>query len=95
MPLTFDLPIEQLNLYRGKNPCPSDFNSFWDESLVEMQSIDPKVELIAAEFQLPHVECFHLFFTGLGEARVHAKLLRPARRFYRRGARLSRAGRII
>jgi len=78
MPLTFDLPIEQLKTYQGKNPCPSDFDSFWDKSLVEMRSIDSKVELIAAEFQAPNVECFHLFFTGVGEARVHAKLLRPA-----------------
>ena len=77
MPLTFDLPIEQLKTYRGKNPCPSDFDSFWDKSLVEMRSIDPKVELITAEFHAPNVECFHLFFTGVGEARVHAKLLRP------------------
>jgi len=78
MPLTFDLPIEQLRTYQGKNPRPSDFDSFWDKSLAEIRLIDPKVELIAAEFQAPNVECFHLFFTGVGETRVHAKLLRPA-----------------
>jgi cephalosporin-C deacetylase len=78
MPLTFDLPIEQLKTYRGKNPRPSDFDLFWDMGLAEMRSIDPKVELIAAEFQAPNVECFHLFFTGVGGARVHAKLLRPS-----------------
>lgn len=78
MPLTFDLPIEQLRTYRGKNPRPPDFDSFWDRSLTEIRSIDPKVELIAAEFQGPNVECFHLFFTGVGDARIHAKLLRPA-----------------
>ena len=77
MPLTFDLPIEQLRTYEGKNPRPSDFDSFWDQSLAEMRSVDPKVELIAAEFQAPNVECFHLFFTGIGGVRVHAKLLRP------------------
>jgi len=78
MPLTFDLPIEQLRTYKGKNPRPSDFDSFWDKSLIEIRLIDPKVEIIAAEFQAPNVECFHLFFTGVGGARVHAKLLRPA-----------------
>lgn len=77
MPLTFDLPIEQLKNYHGKNPRPSDFDSFWDQGLAEMRSIDPKVELIKAEFQAPNVECFHMFFTGVGGARVHAKLLRP------------------
>ncbi|NJC97715.1 MAG: acetylxylan esterase [Anaerolineae bacterium] len=77
MPLTFDLPIEQLQTYPGRNPCPSDFDSFWDRSLVEMRSIDPEIELIAAEFTAPNVECFHLYFTGVGGARVHAKLLHP------------------
>ena len=78
MPLTFDLPIQQLKTYQGKNPRPSDFDSFWDKSLAEMRSLNPRVELVAADFQAPNVECFHLFFTGVGEARVHAKLLRPA-----------------
>jgi cephalosporin-C deacetylase len=78
MPLTFDLPIEQLKTYRGKNPCPLDFDSFWDKSLTEMRAVDPQVELTPAEFQAPHIECFHLFFTGIGGARIHAKLLRPA-----------------
>ncbi len=78
MPLTFDLPYEQLKEYQGINPRPSDFDSFWDESLAEMRSVDPQVELIPAEFQAPNVECFHLFFTGVGGARIHAKFLRPA-----------------
>lgn len=43
-----------------------------------MRSIDPEIELIAAEFTAPNVECFHLFFTAVGGARVHAKVLRPA-----------------
>ena len=78
MPLTFDLPIEQLRAYRGENPRPTDFDSFWDSSLLEMRSIDPEVELTTAGFQVPNVECFHLFFTGVDDARIHAKLLRPA-----------------
>jgi cephalosporin-C deacetylase len=76
MPLTIDLPIERLETYRGKNPCPSDFDSFWKHGLAEMWSIDAKVELIVAEFQAPNIECSHLFFTGVGDARIHAKLLR-------------------
>lgn len=77
MPLTFDLPLEQLKTYQGKNPCPLDFNSFWDKSLREMQSSDSQIEIEPAEFQIPNAECFHLYFTGVGGARVHAKLLHP------------------
>jgi cephalosporin-C deacetylase len=77
MPLTFDLPIEQLKTYQGKNPRPYDFDMFWDKGLTEMRSIDSRIELIPSEFQVSGAECFHLYFTGIGGARVHAKLLRP------------------
>jgi len=77
MPLMFDMPLEQLYDYQGRNPRPDDFDEFWDRSLAEMQAIDPQVELIPASFQVAFAECFHLYFTGLGGARVHAKLLRP------------------
>jgi cephalosporin-C deacetylase len=77
MPLFFDLPVEQLERYQGRNPCPGDFETFWEDGLSEMKGIDPQVELIPANFQTTKVECFHLFFTGVGGSRVHAKLLRP------------------
>jgi cephalosporin-C deacetylase len=77
MPLTFDFPLEQLKKYSGINPCPADFDQFWDKSVAEMRSITPDVELIPAEFQVPGVECLHLYFTGVDGSRVHAKLLRP------------------
>jgi cephalosporin-C deacetylase len=79
MPLTFDLPFDQLKLYQGINPRPDDFDIFWDKGLAEMSSTNPQVELIPSKFQAPGVECFHLYFTGVGGARVHAKLLRPAK----------------
>jgi cephalosporin-C deacetylase len=42
-----------------------------------MHAIDPRVELVPAEFHAPGAECFHLYFTGVGGARIHAKLLQP------------------
>jgi cephalosporin-C deacetylase len=77
MPLTFDYPFEQLKTYQGINPRPADFDEFWDKSLAEMRSVAPEMELVPARFQAPGAECFHLYFTGVGRARVHAKLLRP------------------
>jgi cephalosporin-C deacetylase len=77
MPLTFDLPLEELEQYQGRNPRPTDFDVFWDESLAEMHAVDPQVELRPAEFQTSFAECFHLTFNGVGGARIHAKLLRP------------------
>ncbi len=77
MPLTFDLPFEELQSYNGINPKPEDFDVFWEKSLQEMNSIDAKVELIPSDFQASGCECFHLYFTGVQGARVHAKLLCP------------------
>ena len=77
MPLTFDMPLEQLQDYRGINPRPADFDDFWEAGLSEMRALDPQVALVPAQFQTPFAECFHLYFNGVGGARVHAKLLRP------------------
>lgn len=77
MPLTFDLPFEQLLAYQGTNPRPADFDPFWDASLAEMRLINSKVELIPADFQTPYAECFDLYFTGMGDARIHARVVRP------------------
>jgi cephalosporin-C deacetylase len=77
MPLLFDMPYEDLLLYKGTNPRPKDFDIFWDRSLAVMHSIDAKVEQVPAKFQTDFAECSHLYFTGVGGARIHAKLLKP------------------
>jgi cephalosporin-C deacetylase len=77
MPLTFDFSLEKCKTYRGTNPRPADFDAFWESSLAEMRSIKPEVELVPADFAARGVECFHLYFTGTGGARIHAKLVRP------------------
>ncbi len=77
MPLTFDLSLEDLYTYQGRNPRPADFEAYWDAGLAEMHRQDARTELVAADFQTAFADCFHLYFTGVGGARVHAKLLQP------------------
>lgn len=72
-----DMPLEKLKTYTGINPRPNDFDAYWERALKEMKSIDPKVELVPAPFQVPFAECYDLYFTGVGGARVHAQYLRP------------------
>ncbi len=72
-----DLPLSELHAYRGRNPRPADLDPFWDASIAEMQALDPGLELVPAPFTAAHAECFDLFFTGMGGARIHAKYLRP------------------
>jgi len=76
MPL-IDMPLAELQQYRGVNPRPDDFDAYWEAALEEMRGTDPQVELVPSEFQTPYAECFHLYFTGVRGARVHAKYLRP------------------
>ena len=77
MPLDFDLPFDELEIYQGRNPRPQDFDDFWREGLTELKATDPQIELVPAEFKVANAECYHLFFTGVGGARIHAKLLKP------------------
>ncbi len=77
MPLTFDFSLEELYTYQGRNPRPADFDAYWDDSLAEMHGLDPALELVPADFQTSFADCYHLYFTGVGGARVHAKLLQP------------------
>ncbi|MFA6665276.1 MAG: acetylxylan esterase [Armatimonadota bacterium] len=72
-----DMPLEELKKYKGCNPCPKDMDEFWDRSIAEMKAIDPQMELIPHKTSAPNVEYFHLYFTGMGGARVHAKYARP------------------
>ena len=78
MPL-IDLPLAQLRTYAGINPRPEDHDAYWQKALAEMRAVEPSVELIEAEFQTPFAACFHLYFTGVRGARIHAKYLRPRR----------------
>ncbi len=77
MPLMFDMPLEQLKKYQGRNPRPDDFDEFWDAGLAEMKAIDPQVKMVRSDFQTPYAECFDMYFTGVGGARIHAKVLCP------------------
>jgi len=74
MPLTFDMPLEKLKEYQGTNPRPADFDAYWSQSLAEMEAVDPEIEIVPAEFQTDFADCAHLYFTGVGGARIHTKL---------------------
>ena len=76
MPL-IDMPMDQLLNYEGRNPRPADFDAYWEKGLAEMRATDPKVELAAYPLKSRIADCFNLYFTGVGGARVHAKYLRP------------------
>lgn len=76
MPL-IDMPLEELKRYNGTNPRPDDFDTYWDDALTEMRAMEPQMELIPSDFKAPFAECFDLYFTGVGGARIHSLYARP------------------
>jgi len=77
MPLV-DKPLSELRQYTGRNPRPDDFDQYWNEALAELQATDPQAELIPNPMMATsRSECFDLWFTGVGGARIYAKYVRP------------------
>jgi cephalosporin-C deacetylase len=72
-----DLPLESLLTYSGRNPRPSDFDSFWTRSLQELDRTEPNAVLERARLECEFADAYHLWFTGIGGERIHSKLLVP------------------
>lgn len=72
-----DMPLEKLKGFCGTNPCPEDLDVYWDRAIAEMEQVDAQVELKPAAFQTTQADCYDMWFTGVGGARIYAKLLKP------------------
>jgi cephalosporin-C deacetylase len=73
----FEMPLDQLAAYGGRNPRPADFDAYWARALAELDSLDPRPELVPHASPARFADCFDLWFTGVGGARIHAQYLRP------------------
>lgn len=69
--------VEDLLKYAGISPKPKDFDLYWDRAIKELDAQPMDYELVEADFQTPLAACYHLYFTGVGGARVHAKYVKP------------------
>lgn len=72
-----DMPVEKLEKYMGVNPIPSDFDAYWDKAIAEMKSVASNVCITKAAFNTPTVNCYDMYFTGVNNARIYVKHLRP------------------
>jgi cephalosporin-C deacetylase len=73
----FELPLAELELYQGRNPRPEDFDEYWAQGLSEVENTAPEVDLRPHATPARFAECFDLWYTGVGGARIHAQYLRP------------------
>ena len=76
MPM-LDMPVKELEQYKGINPRPVDFDEYWEKAIEEMKAVDPQVTFVKSSFQTPTVECYDMYFTGVNGARIYVKHLRP------------------
>ena len=76
MPI-LDMPLSRLKEYQGINPRPEDFDAYWDSALQELSAVDPEPVFKKAAFEAKNAECFDLYYTGIGGAKIHAIHLRP------------------
>lgn len=75
---TFEMSMDELRRYRGCSPLPDDFDAYWARGLADLEATGLEYTLEPADFKAPGIVCGHLWFTGIGQARIHCKFLRPA-----------------
>jgi cephalosporin-C deacetylase len=75
----FDLPLDELRTYSGRNPRPDDHDAYWTDALEELAAAEAGSDVVleAVQHVAPYAECSDLWFTGVRGARVYAKYLRP------------------
>ena len=74
----FELSLDELRNYEGRNPRPEDFDNYWTEAITDLEQVDRQVHLAPVEHPSVVADCFDLTFQGVSGARLYAKYLRPA-----------------
>ena len=66
-----------MNEYRGSGQEPKDFDAFWQKGLAEMNAVDPNCQESPVDIPSNVADAYDLYFTGVGNAKIHAELIRP------------------
>ncbi len=73
----FDLPQDQLEMYKPERHEPEDFRMFWETTLEETRRYDLDAQFVALDAGLKTLETFDVTFSGFGGTRVKGWLLVP------------------
>ncbi len=78
--MLFDLPLEQLRVYRPERAEPADFDAFWEQTLAEARrhALAPRFEPVDVGLRL--VEAFDVTYSGYGGQPIKGWLLLPRAR---------------
>ncbi|MGO4938322.1 acetylxylan esterase [Fundicoccus sp. Sow4_H7] len=63
--------------YKGSGQKPSDFDSWWDQNLAEMDALALDYQLTAVDIPSNVANFYQLYFTGVQGAKVHCQLITP------------------
>lgn len=76
----FDLPLEQLKVYRPPREEPPDFDAFWQQTLAEARGFPLNAAFERVDYGLCTVETFDTTFNGYGGQPIKGWLLLPKQR---------------
>ncbi len=73
----FDMPLEELKVYKPARQEPPDFDSFWSETLNQVNKFPLGAQFTLVDFHLQSIETFDVTFNGFGGQPVKGWLLLP------------------
>lgn len=77
MPM-LDMPLDQLQAYKGRRKLPEDFDAFWNHQIERAKNHPLVYTRTPVLFKNKHIECFDLTFKAFDQATIYAKYMRPA-----------------
>ena len=73
----FDMPLDELRVYKPVRNEPADFDDFWRETLSEARQHDLYAEFAPFDCGLETVSVYDVTFAGFGGAPIKAWYMRP------------------
>ena len=62
----FDLPLDELKVYKPSRVEPQDFDKFWERSISSSRNFDLNAEFTPVDFNLALLDTFDVTFNGFG-----------------------------
>ena len=62
-----------LQTYLGTDPCPQDFEAFWNRQMEALSGLEIPYELKDADYQIPGHKCCDLYYHSFDSSRIHCK----------------------
>lgn len=73
----YDLPLEQLKVYRPEQTRKADFDAYWQSALAELKEVPLYREMTPHPYPVKGVRLYRLIYTGYGSAPIDGWLAIP------------------